>query len=116
MNKSKLKSKKQTKMQPNVVGLRELRESMDSYVNRVSNGESFLVLRKSRPVFKMEPVDEWGDEGSWDMLDLRDKNGNGMNIHEFAAMIKKSITDDEQKSKVSKKNKQKRESSSIPGN
>ncbi len=99
----KSKSKKQTKMQPNVVGLRELRESMDSYVNRVSKGESFLVLRKSRPVFKMEPVDEWGDEGSWDMLDLRDKNGNGMPFGEFVEMVKKSIADDEQKPKISKK-------------
>jgi antitoxin (DNA-binding transcriptional repressor) of toxin-antitoxin stability system len=101
------RQKKQKIMYPKTVGLRALRENMDKYVERLSKGESFLVLRKSTPVFKMEPVDEWGDEGHWENLDLRDKNGKGMSVDEFSAMIKKSI-ENGQKSKVSKQTKAKR--------
>ena len=98
--------------QPNIVGLRELRERMDSYVDRVGKGESFLVLRKSKPVFKMEPVDKWGDEGTWKDFDLRDVKGNGMNIGEFIQLVKTSILEDEQKSKVYSKSKQQRKKKS----
>lgn len=104
------RQKKQKIVYPKTVGLRALRENMDKYVERLSKGESFLVLRKSTPVFKVEPVDEWGDEGHWETLDLRDENGEGMPMEEFSAMLKKSIADDEQKSKISKKVKSKRES------
>ena len=94
-------------MYPKTVGLRALRENMDKYVERLSKGESFLVLRKSTPVFKMEPVDEWGDEGHWENFDMRDKNGEGMPMEEFSAILKKYIADDERKSKILKEAKQK---------
>lgn len=108
MKNSKSKLKKQRKMQPNVVGLRELRVCMDEYVDRISKGESFLVLRKSKPVFKIEPVDEWGDEGHWENFDFRDKNGKGMRMDKFLDEVKKFIAKDEQKSKISKQTKSQR--------
>ena len=83
-----------------IVGLRELREKMDTYVTRVGKGESFLVLRKSKPVFKMEPVDEWGDAGKWENLDLRNKQGAGMDAKKLIALIKEF---DERERQVSKK-------------
>lgn len=104
-------------IKPNLVGLRELRENMDKYIAEVQKGKTFWVLRKSKAVFKMEPpVDEFGDEGPHERLDLRDKNGNGMHIDDVIAMVKKSIADnDGPKSKVSKKVKGKRKSSSKSG-
>jgi antitoxin (DNA-binding transcriptional repressor) of toxin-antitoxin stability system len=45
-------------MPQNIVGLKELRENMNTYINKVGTGDSFLVLKKSKPVFKISPADE----------------------------------------------------------
>ena len=52
----------------NIVGLKDLRLNTDKYIEKVRKGHSFLVVRKSSPVFKIEPVDEWGDEGIWEQV------------------------------------------------
>ena len=36
-----------------IVGLKELRENIDSYISAVEKGRSFVVVRKSKPVFKI---------------------------------------------------------------
>ena len=50
------------------MGLKELRENMDSYISQVKKGRSFVVVRKSKPVFKLTPLDMWGDEGVWEKV------------------------------------------------
>ena len=47
------------KIKTPIVGLKELRENMGSYISAVEKGRTFLVLRKSKPIFRMNPVDEW---------------------------------------------------------
>jgi prevent-host-death family protein len=39
------------------VGLKELRENMGKYIKEVQKGRTFIVLRRSKPVFKIVPVD-----------------------------------------------------------
>jgi len=51
-----------------IIGLKDLRLNTNSYINAVSKGRSFIVVRRSRPVFKVVPVDEWGDEGVWETV------------------------------------------------
>lgn len=51
-----------------IVGLKELRENMDSYISQVEKGKSFVVVRKSKPVFKLTPLDAWGDDGIWEKV------------------------------------------------
>lgn len=41
-----------------IIGLKELRENTDTYLAQVKKGHSFLVLRRSEPVFKISPIDE----------------------------------------------------------
>ena len=41
-----------------IIGLKELRENTDTYLAQVKKGSSFLVLRRSEPVFKISPVEE----------------------------------------------------------
>ncbi len=41
-----------------IIGLKELRENTETYINEVKKGKSFVVVRKSRPVFKVSPPDE----------------------------------------------------------
>ena len=45
-----------------IVGLREFRENISYYEKMVREGESFLVVRKSRPIFKiLDPYSETKD-------------------------------------------------------
>ena len=45
-------------MKNNIVGLKELRTDTESYINKVKKGESFVVVRRSKPIFKVSPIDE----------------------------------------------------------
>ena len=40
-----------------IVGLKELRENINTYVTKVQKGQSFTVVRKSKPLFTISPVD-----------------------------------------------------------
>jgi prevent-host-death family protein len=51
-----------------IVGLKELRENMEAYIGDVGKGRSFTVVRRSKPVFRVVPVDAWGDEGGWETI------------------------------------------------
>ncbi len=54
-----------------IIGLKELRENTEQYIMAAQRGHSFTVVRRSTPIFKMIPVDKWGDEGTWEtVLDL----------------------------------------------
>lgn len=48
-----------------IVGLRELRENIETYISRVEKGDSFVVVRKSKPVFKISPLDD-DSSGLWE--------------------------------------------------
>jgi antitoxin (DNA-binding transcriptional repressor) of toxin-antitoxin stability system len=50
-----------------IVGLKELRENMETYISRVHKGDSFIVVRKSKPVFKISLPDEDTEE-FWDTI------------------------------------------------
>lgn len=45
----------------NIVGLKELREHMERYTRLIEKGESIVVVKKSKPLFRMSPVEseEW---------------------------------------------------------
>lgn len=87
---------------PTIIGFKELRENADKYISAVEKGKSFTVVRRSKPIFNITPVDEWGDEGVWEkVVDFRDKNGRGIRMEDFAEMLRKSIPYG-QKRKVSK--------------
>ena len=51
-----------------IIGLKELRENMDNYISQINKGRTFVVVRKSKPVFKLTPLDAWGDEGVWEKV------------------------------------------------
>ena len=38
----------------------------------------------------MIPLEEWEDEGIWETLDLRDKNGRGMPVEKFLLEIREN--------------------------
>ena len=40
-----------------IVGVKELRKNLELYIAEVTKGRSFMVLRRSKPVFSIGPVD-----------------------------------------------------------
>ena len=68
---SKPKQKKKSKKLSHIVGLKELRENTEAYIEAVQKGRSFTVVRRSQPIFRMEPP-----EFSLDNLvdEIRDSN------------------------------------------
>lgn len=45
----------------NIIGLKELRENLGSYEKKIKSGRSFIVMKRSKPIFTIGPVDteEW---------------------------------------------------------
>jgi len=41
----------------NIVTLKNLRENMQEYAQKVEKGNSFVVFKKSKPLFKISPIE-----------------------------------------------------------
>lgn len=83
-----------------IIGLKDLRENTESYISQVAKGKSFTVVRRSKPVFKVVPVDEWGDEGTWKtLIDFTKIKKKGVPIQDVIAALKEL---NEQDKKVSR--------------
>ncbi len=75
-----------------IIGLKELRENIGTYITEVGKGKSFTIVRKSKPVFKMMPVDEWGDEGIWETIgDFSKDPRGGIPADEMLYALRRSL-------------------------
>jgi antitoxin (DNA-binding transcriptional repressor) of toxin-antitoxin stability system len=75
------------------VALKDLRTNMAKYISRVSGGESFTVLRRSQPIFKISPPEE--DEGTWEtIVDFTQISKNGVPAVEVLRALKELGHDD----------------------
>ncbi|MBU4370186.1 type II toxin-antitoxin system prevent-host-death family antitoxin [Patescibacteria group bacterium] len=41
-----------------IIGLKDLRQKMSEYAKKVKAGKSFIVVRRSKPLFKIIPISE----------------------------------------------------------
>lgn len=71
----------------NTVGLKELRENMETYIKRVNRGESITVFRRSTPLFTLSPVDREPQEQWETVVDFTKEIGGGMSLDELLASI-----------------------------
>ncbi|MEK7618330.1 MAG: type II toxin-antitoxin system prevent-host-death family antitoxin [Patescibacteria group bacterium] len=39
-----------------IIGLKKLRQDAQEIINKVARGQSFIVVRRSKPVFEINPV------------------------------------------------------------
>ncbi len=69
-----------------IIGLKQLRQSAGAYIERVRRGQRFVVLRRSRPVFKIVPVDA-SDTGWEDVVDLTKVKHGGVHIDDVLARL-----------------------------
>ena len=73
-----------------IVGLKDLREHINAYISHIKRGKSFVVVRRSKPIFKITPVDEWGDEGLWEtVVDFRQIGAEGMSAKTLLKALRK---------------------------
>lgn len=73
-------------MKTHILGLKELRENMQKYASLVEKGESFVVVKKSKPLFKIIAPDE--DEGIWEtVIDFTKIRKNGISAKELFARL-----------------------------
>ena len=69
-----------------IVGLKELRENIEAYISRVEKGDSFVVVRKSKPVFKISPLDD--DADLWEpVVDFTKIKKGGVAIRDLLSRL-----------------------------
>jgi len=78
-----------TKIKNQIIGLKDLRLNTSKYINRLSRGESFTVVKRSKPVFKVIPFDE-DDDSLWEtVVDFTKINKKGVPIKNVIKSLKK---------------------------
>lgn len=66
-----------------LIGLKEFRENVESYSKKIAQGQSFVVLKKSKPIFKISPIDE---EEVWEtIIDFTKIKKGGVPIQDIVA-------------------------------
>ena len=91
-----------------IIGLKELRLNTESYIAQVKKGNSFIVVKRSEPVFKISPyqfeeIDLKDDGPGWKtLIDFTKftKDGKGIDAHKLIKILQK-INKDEQNRKIS---------------
>ena len=70
----------------NIIGLKELRENVDTYVSKIEKGQSFTVVRKSKPIFRIVPPDE--DDELWEtVVDFTKIKKGGIPIRDLLSRL-----------------------------
>ena len=49
----------------NIIGLKELRQNMAGFAAKVKRGQSFIVVKQSKPIFKIAPIEE---DDKWEQV------------------------------------------------
>lgn len=69
----------------NLVSLKELREQFPKYIEAVSEGRSFIVVKRSKPIFQITPIIE--DEVWETVIDFTKIRKGGIDINELLSRI-----------------------------
>lgn len=56
-----------------IVKLKDLRENLPTYESRIARGASFLIVKRSKPVFRITPVNDEGWETVIDFTRFKQK-------------------------------------------
>ena len=66
-----------------IIGVKELRENLPKYTDAVQDGKSFIIVKRSKPIFKIIPIDE-DDDGKWErVVDFTKINKDGVKASEL---------------------------------
>ena len=74
-------------MKNNIIGLKELRENIETYISQIKEGKSFIIIKKSKPVFKIVPPEA---EDRWEtVIDFTTINKNGISARRVLKELRK---------------------------
>lgn len=69
----------------NTVSLKDLREQFPKYIEAIANGQSFTVVKRSKPIFQINPI---SDEGSWQtIIDFTEIDKRGVSSDDVLAQL-----------------------------
>ncbi|MDP1718877.1 MAG: type II toxin-antitoxin system prevent-host-death family antitoxin [bacterium] len=70
-----------------IIGLRELRENTESYIKAVEKkGDSFIVVRRSKPIFKIAPLNE--EDEKWEtIIDFTKIKKGGVDVKDVLSRL-----------------------------
>ena len=69
-----------------LVGLKEFRNNVAAYTKRIRSGESFLILKRSQPLFKVTPITDV--ENNWEeVIDFTKIKKGGVKIQELLSRL-----------------------------
>ena len=78
-----------------IVGLKELRANIETYIKRVDKGETLTVVRRSLPVFRISPVLAQGSDGERDgwetVVDFTKLSKGGVPLVEVRKALQKLL-------------------------
>lgn len=69
----------------NIIGLKILREKMSQYAEKVQKGQSFIVVKRSKPLFKITPLVE--DEQWEPVVDFTKIKKGGVDIDDVLSRL-----------------------------
>ncbi len=70
---------------PAIVSVKELRQNLVSYVNKIDKGMSFVVVKRSKPIFNITPIQT--DENWEEVVDFTKIKKGGVKIDEILSRI-----------------------------
>lgn len=69
-----------------IIGLKELREHVATYISRVKKGDSFIVVRRSKAVFRITSPED--DALLWEpVVDLTKIKNGGISLRRLLARL-----------------------------
>lgn len=73
------------KEQQKIIGLKEFRENLGTYLLQIQKGNHYLVVKRSKPVFNVVPINDGDDkEEEWETVaDFTRIKKGGVNIKEL---------------------------------
>lgn len=68
-----------------MIGLKDLRQNVANYAKEVGRGKSFIVIKRSKPLFKITPISETGE---WEeVVDFTKLKRGGVKIKDLLSRI-----------------------------
>lgn len=69
-----------------IIGLKDLRENLPAYAEKIEHGACFVVVKKSKPLFRICPVEE--DESLWEeVIDFTKIKKGGIAVEELLSRL-----------------------------
>jgi antitoxin (DNA-binding transcriptional repressor) of toxin-antitoxin stability system len=68
----------------NIIGLKEFRQNVNAYAERVKKGDSFIVMKKTKPLFKLVAAE---DELWEEVVDFTKIKKGGVDIQDVLSRL-----------------------------